>query len=188
MIHRAVGGGLQCRPQRARRRQARDKGGRSSGTWTWLWSPPPLATLALGALALVVYRLYRSDWSYLVFEYLLTSSCQGEGFETDSRCLEPFTEILQGEFWRMITSGFVHGTVDHLRRNLTYLVWFGSIVERVDGWRFLIKLAVVLQLLVFLIESAFELSGYAVTVLGLSGVVQGLAGYVVVRLFATPSS
>lgn len=42
----------------------------------------------------------------------------------------PYTESRTGEYWRMLTSGFVHGSWTHLGVNMFVFYFFGEVVER----------------------------------------------------------
>lgn len=42
----------------------------------------------------------------------------------------PYSEAHQGEYYRMLTSGFLHGDLMHLLLNMYVLYEFGSVVER----------------------------------------------------------
>lgn len=42
----------------------------------------------------------------------------------------PYTESQEGEYYRLLSSGFVHGSLMHLLLNMYVLYEFGSVVER----------------------------------------------------------
>lgn len=46
--------------------------------------------------------------------------------------------LMSGQWWRLISYLFLHGSISHLMMNLFGLVWFGRFVENIFGtWRFL---------------------------------------------------
>ncbi|MEQ8238160.1 MAG: rhomboid family intramembrane serine protease [Cyclobacteriaceae bacterium] len=45
--------------------------------------------------------------------------------------MNPYIMFQKGEFWRMITSGFLHGSYVHLGFNMFTLYFFGRVVEMV---------------------------------------------------------
>src|SRR5581483_9577951 len=51
--------------------------------------------------------------------------------------------VAQGDWWRLITSAFLHASLIHIAFNMLALLWFGDPVERYLGhWRFLLVYAV----------------------------------------------
>ena len=94
-------------------------------------------------------------------------------------------EILNGEYWRMITSAFLHFNLQHILNNMIMLVFLGAYVERVYG-------SVRYGILYFLcaaFSGAFSyginlISGTFVVSAGASGAVFGIMGaflFVVIR-------
>ena len=85
---------------------------------------------------------------------------------------------LQGEWYRLVTAMFLHGSLLHLAFNMLALYWLGTVVEQALGtWRFL---------LVYFVSGiagsagALALSGpFAVTV-GASGAIYGIMGALLV--------
>jgi rhomboid protease GluP len=88
------------------------------------------------------------------------------------------TELLQGEWWRLATSIFVHGTIWHLLVNVASLVMIGAVAEHLWGrWRtfaiFLVAgfagscLAMAMR--------PFDLAGRPLLLVGASGAIWGLA-------------
>ena len=56
-----------------------------------------------------------------------------------------YQEVMAGEYWRILTAGFIHIGIIHLIMNLFSLIITGSIVEAVIGrWRFLLLYLVTL--------------------------------------------
>ncbi len=101
---------------------------------------------------------------------------QGPGF--DERFVIVGTEVARGEWWRVVTSGFLHGGVIHLLFNMLILFQIGSALEvRLGRARFL---AVYLLSLVGGSMGILLLHAPTTAALGASGAVFGLMGAVVV--------
>lgn len=45
--------------------------------------------------------------------------------------MNPFMVVRKGQYWRMITSGFIHGSYIHLGFNMFTFYFFGGLVEQV---------------------------------------------------------
>jgi membrane associated rhomboid family serine protease len=85
--------------------------------------------------------------------------------------------VAEGEWWRLITATFLHGSLIHLAFNMLFLWWIGAPVEEAIGrWRFL---------LIYIVSGlagsagALLLSPNAITV-GASGCLFGIFGAAVV--------
>jgi membrane associated rhomboid family serine protease len=81
--------------------------------------------------------------------------------------------VAHGDWWRLITSAFLHASLIHIAFNMLALLWFGDPVERYLGhWRFL---------LVYIVSGLAGSAGalianpHAVTV-GASGAIFGMLG------------
>ncbi len=94
--------------------------------------------------------------------------------------------VSDGEWWRLVTAMFLHGSVLHLAFNMFALYWLGSIVEDALGsWRF-----VLVYFASGLAGSAGALllsSPYAVTV-GASGAIYGIMGALLVLEYLATGS
>jgi membrane associated rhomboid family serine protease len=94
--------------------------------------------------------------------------------------------IADGEWWRLVSAMFLHGSVLHLAFNMFALYWLGSIVEDALGsWRF-----VLVYFAAGLAGSAGALlfsSPFAVTV-GASGAIYGIMGALLVLEYLTTGS
>ena len=83
---------------------------------------------------------------------------------------------LDGQFWRIFTSMFVHGGLIHVAANMWCLWNFGPLAERVYGrWRFL-----TIYLLTGLASSVSSLAIHPTTIsVGASGAIFGIVGALV---------
>ena len=94
-----------------------------------------------------------------------------------------FQSILRGEVWRLVTPIFLHGDFIHLLFNVIMLYHFGSMIEDTYGtWKF--------ALMVFLFAIAANLLQAALVgpnVIGISGVVYGLFGFVWLKSIFEPN-
>ena len=91
--------------------------------------------------------------------------------------------VAEGDWWRLLTAAFLHGSIVHLAFNMYALYLFGPYVERLLGrWRFVatyIPLAVGSSVVVYLLEAQNRLT------IGASGAVFGLFGLALVFLIRT---
>jgi len=95
-----------------------------------------------------------------------------------------FLSIRQGELWRLFTPMFVHMSIIHLVFNLYWLYRLGVQVEdKVGWWRYLL-------LILFCCAAANFAQAYFVHAKfgGMSGVLYGLFGFIVTRMYLSPWS
>lgn len=83
-------------------------------------------------------------------------------------------EVASGEYWRLVTAGFLHGSLIHLATNMLSLYWLGIPLERILGRSRMLTIYL-LSLLgssvcVLLFEQPVSLT------IGASGAVYGLMG------------
>lgn len=86
---------------------------------------------------------------------------------------EPVVGVAAGEWWRLVTGGFLHGGLIHLGMNMLVLYFVGPLLERELG-----KLNFALLYFTALVAGSFGvmlLDPFAVTV-GASGAIYGLLG------------
>ena len=84
-----------------------------------------------------------------------------------------FTEILNGQVWRLVTPIFLHSGIWHLLFNMMWVYQLGGAMENHEGSRFLLAFTVLIATLVNCAE-------YMVTgplFIGMSGVVYAMLGY-----------
>ena len=93
------------------------------------------------------------------------------------------TEILSGQFWRIITPVFLHFNYLHIIFNLLWLNNLGSQIEKRKGTKFLLSFLLVTAALSNLTQ--FLITGPAFG--GMSGVVYGLFGYVWIKSRLDPA-
>jgi len=93
------------------------------------------------------------------------------------------TEILSGQFWRIITPVFLHFNYLHIIFNLLWLNNLGSQIEKRKGIKFLLSFLLVTAALSNLTQ--FLITGPAFG--GMSGVVYGLFGYVWIKSRLDPA-
>jgi GlpG protein len=91
---------------------------------------------------------------------------------------EKFIDVSQGQFWRVFTPAFLHGSVWHLALNMVMFYRFAASIEHRRGtWRLgllILFTAVVSNLAQAAIPNEW---GGTANFVGLSGVVFGLFGY-----------
>ena len=87
-------------------------------------------------------------------------------------------EVLQGQLWRLVSAGFMHGSVDHLVGNLLMLFILGMACEHAFGTQSFLFLYVVACI------TGSLLSMYSETpAVGASGAIFGLAGAIIALVF-----
>jgi GlpG protein len=85
-----------------------------------------------------------------------------------------FTKVKEGEFWRLITPIFLHGSILHILFNMLWLWVLGKqIEEKVGAIRYLI-----LTLAIGVFANVVQYLATGPFFLGYSGVVMGLAGFI----------
>jgi membrane associated rhomboid family serine protease len=80
--------------------------------------------------------------------------------------------VVDGDWWRLLTAGLLHGFPLHLATNLVGLVFFGRLVERALGTPRVLAVMGVSQVFSMAIAAVAHGGG----VVGISGVVAGLVG------------
>jgi GlpG protein len=132
--------------------------------------PITILCVAISAIAFILLKLGRPEINW----FFITENPVGV-FGLDR--LRGLTEILHGQFWRLLTPIFVHFGFLHILFNLMWMMDLGGMVETRQGSRFF-----ALQLAIISIAS--NLAQYMVSgpyFGGLSGVVYGLLGYIWIR-------
>jgi membrane associated rhomboid family serine protease len=108
--------------------------------------------------------------------FLIEQLVGGNGFATDYG-LWPLA-VADGEYHRMLTSGFLHGSITHLLFNMLALYWLGTPLEAMLGrWRYVLLYAAALlggSVASFCFSPVNTLS------VGASGAIFGLMGAFVV--------
>lgn len=88
-----------------------------------------------------------------------------------------FTQIKEGEVWRLVTPSFLHANLFHILFNLIWFAFLGNQMEkRIGGWKFAFFIVIVA---VISNTAQYLMSGP--NFLGLSGVVMGMAGFIFIR-------
>jgi len=87
-------------------------------------------------------------------------------------------EVASGEYWRLLTGGFLHGSLIHIATNMISLYILGIPLERILGrWRFL---AIYLLSLLGASVSVLIFSAPVSLTIGASGAIYGLMGALLV--------
>jgi GlpG protein len=101
---------------------------------------------------------------------------------------DPAASLKKGEFWRVLTPAFLHGSPIHLLMNMFALASLGRLVERLVGLRRYAMLLVLIALgshlpQGLLGEDLFGIKGISGTpnFVGISGVIMGLFGYIAIK-------
>lgn len=107
-----------------------------------------------------------------VVVYVLQLATQGQPGSVFQRGAMQGFAVSGGDYWRLITSAFLHGSLLHLAFNMYALYLFGPFVERALGTvRFV---AAYVTMAVFSSVFVYWLSGPATATVGASGAVFGL--------------
>ncbi len=136
--------------------------------------------LLIALMAIVLYPLLgelgRGEVNALAMSLLIVDVSQG--FEVSLSRLAH-----DQDFWRWLTPAFVHFSWVHVLFNCAALFEFGRRIEISSGTGVLIMLIILIAVLANLVQVAF---GVSPLFGGLSGVVYGLVGYVMVRRWLDP--
>ena len=133
---------------------------------------PPL-TIALVATSVVVYALMNLVSSpALIIAPLLISEYQAP----------TLPEIIDGQYWRLVTPMFLHFSIFHIVFNLLWVWELGRLIEWRHGMGALGALTVGLSVLSNLTQ--YSVSGPAFG--GMSGVIYGYFGYIWVMSMGSP--
>ena len=136
---------------------------------------PPL-TIALVAISVVVYALMNLVSSPgLIIAPLLISEYQAP-------TLPALPEIINGQYWRLVTPMFVHFNIFHIVFNLLWVWELGRLIEWRQGMGALGALTVGLSVLSNLTQ--YSVSGALFG--GMSGVIYGYFGYIWVMSMGSP--
>lgn len=110
---------------------------------------------------------------------------------------DPYASIKKGEVWRLITPMFLHGNTFHLAFNMMGVFFLGSAIERLQGSLFMAFLFIATGVFGTLFNVSLPpqdalpdlLSGLAGSpfLIGASGAVYGLFGYLWIRPLMSPS-
>lgn len=88
--------------------------------------------------------------------------------------------VADGDYWRLLTSAFLHAGLLHIAFNMYALYLFGPFVERALGtWRFIVAY---LTMAVFASVFVYVLTDPAIVTIGASGAVFGLFGMAMIFL------
>ena len=101
--------------------------------------------------------------------------------------LDPLCVVRDKEYYRLFTSMFLHGGIDHLFNNMVILFFMGAMIESYIGHFVYFLLAIGSGLVGNLASLAVKISwGETVMSIGASGIVFGLDGVLLaITLFAT---
>jgi GlpG protein len=135
-------------------------------------------TLILVSVAVYVFSLFSHK------EALIQALSISRYNDTVIISPQPLEEIIQGEFWRIITPIFLHFGPLHLLFNMMWLKDLGTAIEKQHN-------SLVLGMLVLSIATSSNLAQYFVsgpTFGGMSGVVYGLFGYIWMQSRYNPAS
>ena len=88
-----------------------------------------------------------------------------------------WSDLLSGQFWRVITPIFLHGSFFHILFNMFWLFSLGRQIENRKGGKFFLTFVLILAVASNLSQFIFVHGNF----LGMSGVVYGLFGYVFIK-------
>jgi rhomboid protease GluP len=81
--------------------------------------------------------------------------------------------VLSGEYWRLISHQFIHGSISHLFFNMYALVYLGLMIENKLGWKKYLFIYLVSGICGGLVSLIFHQEGM---MMGASGAIMGLYG------------
>lgn len=95
---------------------------------------------------------------------------------------DAFVSIKKGQWWRLLTPAFLHGNIGHLTVNMFCIFSIGSVLERIEGRRFMILLILFAALVGNVVQVLWpESNGGGPMFVGASGIGYGMFGYVWMR-------
>ncbi len=124
----------------------------------------PLATCAVIALCVVVFGLVKLT-SFTHEDLVSCAIAWGAYYKA--------FVVLNGEYWRFLTSGFVHAELFHLLMNMLALYNMGRFSEEVFGWK---KTLAVLLTSVISGSALMHVTSRNIAGMGMSGGIYGLMG------------
>lgn len=139
----------------------------------------------------MLFRFKRTDFSTFIplataiFCIASIVLCIGINLENNQATWEIYgkwgapspSDTVNGKFWGLITSNFLHIEIWHIFFNLYWFWLFGKLIEFTEGMVFL----VVLVLSAALVSSLSEYSFAEASGIGLSGVVYAMFGYLWIK-------
>ncbi|MEZ6090475.1 MAG: rhomboid family intramembrane serine protease [Pirellulaceae bacterium] len=169
----------------------RKMGGRPawSGAGANLHQKPRL-TITLIVICVILFlvtdsggRRNREDSGNDIFESLTFVTVQDYVQSHD-----PLATIKKGEVWRVFTPNLLHGSMMHLGFNMLALFFLGGVIERLQSPKSLAGLIVFTGVIAIVVQALFpEKLGGSPFVVGISGAIYGLFGYLWVRPILQPS-
>ncbi len=139
-------------------------------------------TLTLIGISVFVFLLMQVNES-LVRKWLsiVNINIIGDSYSYDRRFL---FDVRNGQVWRLFTPMFLHFDVMHIFMNMWLLMDLGGAVERRYGTKWTLVLVLVIAAFSNVLEYSFSSPGFG----GMSGVVFGLFGFVLVQSKYNPFS
>jgi GlpG protein len=139
-------------------------------------------TFTLIGISVFVFLLMQMN-EPLVRKWLsiVNMNIAGDSYSYDRRFL---FDVRNGQVWRLFTPMFLHFDVMHIFMNMWLLMDLGGAVERRYGAKWTLALVLVISAFSNTLEYAFGSPGFG----GMSGVVFGLFGFVLVQSKYNPSS
>lgn len=119
-----------------------------------------------------------------VFEALKFVSTQ-DYIESDG---DPLASIKKGEIWRVFTPNLLHANIMHLLFNMMALFFLGGAIERLHSPQFLGLMVLATGIVAIVMQAVMPATvGGSPHVLGISGSVYGLFGYLWIRPLVQPT-
>ncbi|MCX2573964.1 rhomboid family intramembrane serine protease [Pedobacter sandarakinus] len=125
--------------------------------------------------------------SAFFFRYVLAHSENLDAVEIRQR-MQNFTlnfgvnhrnAVLGGQYWRLVTYQFIHGSLSHIFFNMYALIYLGLMIENKLGWKQFLFIYLVSGICGGLVSLTFHQEGI---MLGASGAIMGLYGAFIVLL------
>jgi len=100
------------------------------------------------------------------------------------RWMPGLPEVRQGQLWRLLTPIFLHFGILHIVFNMLWLKDLGGVIERRQGWWYLLAAVVAIGVTSNLAQYWWSGPNFG----GMSGVVYGLLGYIWLRAKLDPKA
>lgn len=110
---------------------------------------------------------------FISFRYLKDWHVRQEYLAALNRFMNSRADVLSGDYWRLISSVFLHGSVPHLIGNMCALTYIGLMVENKLGWKKYLTIYFLSGIAASATSIIFHPVGFA---LGASGAIMGMFG------------
>ena len=150
--------------------------------------PVTLTLLVLASLVSLLTNFMRPGEHNLLGKTILEEMefVSHDDYFKKGKC-DPAASLKKGELWRVITPMFPHGNTFHLLFNILAMIQLGRIVERMEGTFRYVLLVILTGVFSSLLQGLLPERFFGFPFFGgLSGVVYGVFGFLLVKTYLRP--